>query len=60
MLDDDDDLELRRSNRAQTIKDFGFNFYAYILEEDLNSFQEAMISLDAYLWKKLLMMIWAL
>ena len=35
---DDDELEPRRSKRARTVKDFGYDFYAYILEEDPNSF----------------------
>ena len=50
--DDDDELGPKRSKIARTVKDFGSDFYAYTLEEDLNSFQKAMISLDSNLWKE--------
>ena len=52
-VSDDDELELRRSKRARTIKDFGLDFYAYTLE-DPNSFKEALLSLDADLWKEVI------
>ena len=40
-------LEIQKSKRARVEKDSGPDFYAYTLEEDPNTIQEALLSLDA-------------
>ena len=46
------ELEPRRSKRARIAKDFGTDFYAYTLEEDPNTLQEALTFIDAEFWQE--------
>ena len=55
----DTKVESWRSKRAHTVKDFGPNF-AFTLEEDLTTVNEALISPNADFGKRLLMMKWIL
>ena len=48
-------FESRRSKRSKKAKDFGSEFFSFLFEEDLKTFNEAMRSIDASFWKKLLM-----
>ena len=43
--------ELRRSKRIRIEKSFGLDFLTYLLENEPQSFQEAMNSLEGPLWK---------
>ena len=45
-------LEPRKSKRARIAKDFGPDFHVYNLQEDPNTIQEALTSLDADLWQE--------
>ena len=44
--------ELRRSKRAKTSKSFGPDFLTYLLENEPQSYREAMTSPEAPLWKE--------
>ena len=45
-------IEPRRSNRARTSKSFGPDFLTYLLENEPQSYKEAMASPEAPLWKE--------
>ncbi|KAM1925822.1 hypothetical protein ACFX13_033067 [Malus domestica] len=45
-------LELRKSKRARIAKDFGPDFHVYNLQEDPNTIQEALTSLDVDMWQE--------
>ena len=47
-----DDDEPRRSKRIRTSKFFGPDFLTYLLEDEPQSFKEAMSSLEAPYWKE--------
>ena len=47
-----DDDEPRRSKRARTSKNFGLDFLMYLLEDEPQSFKEAMSSPEAPYWKE--------
>ena len=47
-----DDDEPRRSKRTRTSKSFGPDFLTYLLEDELQSFKEAMLSPEAPYWKE--------
>ena len=44
--------ELRKSKRKRKAKDFGPDFYSFMLEDDPKTFGEAMRSIDAPFWKE--------
>jgi len=47
-----DVIELRRSKRARTAKEYGPEYVVNTLEEDLSSLKEVLSSLDDDLWKE--------
>ena len=47
-----DDDEPRRSKRTRTSKSFGPDFLTYLLEDEPQSFKEAMLSPEAPYWKE--------
>ena len=47
-----DDNEPRRSKRTRTSKSFGLDFLTYLLEDEPQSFKEAMLSSEAPYWKE--------
>ncbi|KAI5322517.1 hypothetical protein L3X38_031589 [Prunus dulcis] len=44
--------ELRRSKRARVEKNFGDDFYTFLVEGDPTTYKEAVMSVDASFWKK--------
>ena len=48
----DDDDEPRRNKRTRTSKSFGLDFLTYLLEDEPQSFKEAMSSPEAPYWKE--------
>ena len=44
--------EHRRSKRKRKAKDFGLDFYYFLLENDYVTYGEAMRSIDASFWKE--------
>ena len=46
------EIEPRRSKHARITKDFRPDFYAYTVEEDPNTLQEVLSSIDANLWQE--------
>ena len=45
-------IKLRRSKRSRKARDFGDDFYTFLLEDDPKTYNEAMMSVDALFWKK--------
>lgn len=46
------ETKLRQSKRVRFSKDYGPNYVSYTVEEDPTNLQEALSSLDAYLWQE--------
>ncbi|KAI5350367.1 hypothetical protein L3X38_003258 [Prunus dulcis] len=44
--------ELRRSKRARVEKNFGDDFYTFLVEGDPSTYKEAVMSVDAPFWKE--------
>ena len=51
-INDESEEALRRSKRARTSKSFGPDFLTYLLENELQSFNEAMSTPEAPMWKE--------
>ena len=51
-INDESEEALRRSKRARTSKSFGPNFITYLLENEPQSFNEAMSTPEAPMWKE--------
>ena len=51
-INDESKEALRRSKRARTSKSFGPDFLTYLLENELQSFNEAMSPPEAPMWKE--------
>ena len=49
-INDEIEEALRRSKRARTSKSFGLDFLTYLLENEPQSFNEAMSTLEAPMW----------
>ena len=52
-INDESEEALRRSKRARTSKSFGPDFLTYLLENEPQSFNEAMSTLEAPMWKEI-------
>ena len=50
--DQDGEVEPRRSKRVRTEKSFGLNFLTYVLEEEPQTFKEAVNSSESLMWKE--------
>ena len=48
----DNEVEPRRSKRARIEKSFGPNFLIYVLEEEPQTFKEAVNSIEGLVWKE--------
>ena len=46
----DDVQEIRRSKQARKEKDYGNDFLAYVVEDELVSYYDAIKSIDAHFW----------
>ena len=51
-INDESEEAVRRSKRARTSKSFGPDFLTYLLENEPQSFNEAMSTLEAPMWKE--------
>ena len=51
-INDESEEALRRSKRARTSKSFGLDFLTYLLENEPQSFNEAMSTPEAPIWKE--------
>ena len=51
-IHDESKVALRRSKRARTFKSFSPDFLTYLLENEPQSFNEAMSTLEAPMWKE--------
>ena len=51
-INDESEKALRRSKRARTSKSFGPDFLTYLLENEPQSFNEAMFTPEAPMWKE--------
>ena len=52
-INDESEEALRRSKRARTFKSFGPDFLTYLLENEPQSFNEAMSTPEAPMWKEI-------
>ena len=51
-MEERNEVELRRSKRAKTSKSFGSEFLTYMLEDEPQSFKEAISTPKAPFWKE--------
>ena len=51
-MEERNEVEPRHSKRAKTSKSLGPNFLTYILEDEPQSFKEAISTLEAPFWKE--------
>ena len=51
-INDESEEALRRSKRSRTSKSFGLDFLTYLLENEPQSFNEAMSTPEAPMWKE--------
>ena len=51
-MEERNEVEPRRSKRAKTTKSFGPNFLTYMLEDEPQSFKEAISTSEAPFWKE--------
>ena len=52
LMEERNEVELRRSKRAKTSKSFGPNFLTYMLKDEPQSFKEAISTPEAPFWKE--------
>ena len=52
LMEERDEVELRRSKRAKILKSFGPEFLTYMLEDEPQSFKEAISTPEAPFWKE--------
>ena len=52
LMEERDEVELRRSKRAKMSKSFGLEFLTYMLEDEPQSFKEAISTPEAPFWKE--------
>jgi hypothetical protein len=52
LMEERNEVEPRRSKRIKTSKTFGPNFLTFMLEDEPQSFKEAICTLEAPLWKE--------
>ena len=51
-MEERNEVESRHSKRAKTLKSFGPNFLTYMLEDESQSFKEAISTPEAPFWKE--------
>ena len=51
-MEERNEVESRHSKRAKTSKSFGLNFLTYMLEDESQSFKEAISTPEAPFWKE--------
>ena len=51
---EDSEVEPRRSKRARIEKSFGLDFLTYMLEEEPQTYKEAMNSTEGLMWKEVI------
>ena len=51
-MEERNEVKPRRSKRAKTLKSFGPNFLTYMLEDESQSFKEAISTPEASFWKE--------
>ncbi|CAB4316978.1 unnamed protein product [Prunus armeniaca] len=52
MIENLESQELKRSKRARVEKNFGDVFHTFLVEGDLTSYKEAVMSMNAPFWKE--------
>jgi hypothetical protein len=50
--EEDDNVVNRTSKRQRTTKSFGNDFIVYLMDDTPRTIEEALSSLDVYLWKE--------